>query len=112
MRLSELLGKPVVDEAGGSPGSVLDVRLVQDGPAQGPLAAFRLHGLVVGRFAAGAQMGFDRAAVKGPWIVKAPALWLHRSDRYVPWSRVREVQDDRVTISGSIDDLQAPEPLT
>jgi sporulation protein YlmC with PRC-barrel domain len=39
MRLSELLGAEVVDEAGRSAGRVHDVRLVQDGPvvaASGP----------------------------------------------------------------------------
>ena len=32
MRLSDLLGAEVLDEAGGSAGRVHDVRLVQDGP--------------------------------------------------------------------------------
>ena len=37
MRLSELLGAEVLDEAGRSAGRVHDVRLVQDGPVLGGL---------------------------------------------------------------------------
>ena len=45
MRLSDLLGADVVDEAGRHAGRVHDVRLVQDGPLVGSFgAALRVDG--------------------------------------------------------------------
>jgi hypothetical protein len=66
MRLSDLLGAEVLDEAGRSAGRVHDVRLVQDGPVVGGFgAALRLDGLLVGRRAVGARLGYDRGKMKG-----------------------------------------------
>ena len=110
MRLSDLLGAEVVDEAGGSAGRVHDVRLVQDGPVVGGFgAALRLDGLIVGRRAVGARLGYERREMHGPLLVKLLAGWLHHDGRYVAWDRVRAIEPDRVHISGSADDLPQPE---
>src|SRR5215218_2242776 len=86
MRLSDLLGAEVVDGTGGSAGRVHDVRLVQDGPVVGGFgAALRLDGLLVGRRAVGARLGYDRGKMKGPLPVKLLAGWLFHDGRYVEW---------------------------
>jgi sporulation protein YlmC with PRC-barrel domain len=109
MRLTDLLGAEVVDRAGRSPGRVHDVRLVQDGPVLGGFgAALRVDGLVVGRRAVGARLGYEGGRMRGPLLVKLVAGWLRRDGRYVPWDRVEAITEDRIVISGSADDLAQP----
>ena len=111
MRLSDLLGAEVVDEAGGSAGRVHDVRLVQDGPLVGGFgAALRLDGLIVGRRAVGARLGYERGKMKGPLPVRLVAGWLHHDGRYVEWGRVRAIEPNRIVISGTVEDLPRPGP--
>jgi hypothetical protein len=106
MRLSDLLGAEVLDEAGGSAGRVHDVRLVQDGPVLGGFGAgLRLDGLLVGRRGVGVRLGYGRGAMKGPLPVRLLA-----GGRYVEWGQIRTVQPDRIRISGSINDLPSPGP--
>ena len=110
MRLTELLGSQVVDQAGRRAGRVHDVRLVQDGPLVGGFgASLRVAGLIVGRRAVGARLGYERRDMRGPLPVKLLAGWLHHDGRYVDWDRVQEVQPGRVLISGSADDLPHPD---
>jgi len=109
MRLTDLLGAEVVDRAGRSPGRVHDVRLVQDGPVLGGFGAgLRVDGLVVGRRAVGARLGYEGGRMRGPLLVKLVAGWLRRDGRYVPWDRVEAISEDRIVISGSADDLPRP----
>ena len=111
MRLSDLLGAEVVDEAGRSAGHVHDVRLVQDGPLVGSFgASLRLDGLIVGRRSIGARLGYERRKMHGPLLVKLVTGWLYHDGRYVHWDRVRSVEEDRILISGSADDLPMPGP--
>lgn len=98
MRLSDLLDSEVVDRDGERIGHVHDVRLVQDGP---PLAtwgaALRLEALVVGKGSIGTRLGITRPQMKGPWILKVLFARQRASRVLVPWDRVREVGEDRVT---------------
>ena len=111
MRLSELLGAEVLDEAGRSAGRVHDVRLVQDGPVVGGFgAALRLDGLLVGRRAVGARLGYDRRDMGGPLLVKLLAGRLFHDGRYVEWGRIRTIEPDRILISGTVEDLPRPGP--
>jgi uncharacterized protein YrrD len=111
MRLSDLLGADVVDEAGRSAGHVHDVRLVQDGPLVGGFGAgLRVDGLLVGRRSIGARLGYDRRRMHGPLLVKLAVGWLFHDGRYVDWARVRTVEEDRILISGSAEDLPVPGP--
>ena len=111
MRLSDLLGAEVVDQAGRSAGQVHDVRLVQDGPVTGGFgAALRVDGLIVGRRAVGARLGYDRRKMKGPLPVKLLYGWLFQDGRYVHWERVQRLEPDRIHISGRAADLPAPGP--
>jgi hypothetical protein len=114
MRLSEILGCEVVDERGCSAGKVHDVRMVQDGPPIGQFgASLRLIGLIVGRHAIGARFGYDRGAMKGPWLLRQLAGSGSRSGRYVDWELVRSVDAAaaRIEIAGSVEDLSPPEPM-
>jgi hypothetical protein len=110
MRLSDLLGAEVVDEAGHSAGRVHDVRLVQDGPVGGFGAALRLDGLVVGRRAVGARLGYERGRMRGPLPVRLLAGWLRHDGRYVEWGRIRTIDPDRIGISGTVEELPRPGP--
>jgi uncharacterized protein YrrD len=111
MRLSDLLGADVVDEAGRSAGHVHDVRLVQDGPLVGSFgASLRVDGLIVGRRSIGARLGYERRKMHGPLLVKLLAGWLYHDGRYVHWDRIRTVEEDRILISGSVEDLPMPGP--
>ena len=111
MRLSDLLGADVVDEAGRSAGHVHDVRLVQDGPLVGGFgASLRVGGLIVGRRSIGARLGYERREMRGPLPVKLAVGWLYHDGRYVDWERVRTVEEARILISGSVEDLPAPGP--
>jgi hypothetical protein len=111
MRLTDLLGAEVVDRCGQPAGRVHDVRLVQDGPLIGGFGAgLRLDGLIVGRRAVGARLGYERRDMGGPLLVKLAAGWLHHDGRYVAWDRVRAIEPDRIHISGLISDLPEPEP--
>ena len=111
MRLSDLLGAEVVDEAGRNAGHVHDVRLVQDGPLVGAFGAgLRVDGLIVGRRSIGARLGYERRKMRGPLLVKLAAGWLYHDGRYVEWERVRTVEEDRILISGSAEDLPVPGP--
>jgi PRC-barrel domain len=112
MRLSELLGCDVVDERGRSAGKVHDVRIVQDGPPIGRFGArLRLDGLIAGRWALGARFGYDRGAMKGPWLLKRV---IGSIGRYIDWERVRSIDPahERIEISGSVEDLPRPEPIS
>ena len=94
MRLSELLGRDVVDADGRAIGKVKDVRLVQDGPyVEGFGHALRVEGILCGRGALGVRLGIARANVKGPWPMTAVFRRLERRARYVDWNDVtRDVE--------------------
>jgi hypothetical protein len=97
MRLSEILGREVVTTDGRSLGHVHDVRLVQDGPVVAEWgAAFRVHEIAVGRGSFGTRLGYDRGDVDAPWLVKR--LVARRHARRIPWSAIREHDDERLVV--------------
>jgi sporulation protein YlmC with PRC-barrel domain len=112
VRLNDLLGADVVDRQNRVVGRVHDVRLVRDGPRLGTFGvAFRIEGLVFGKAAVGARLGFVRASMTGPWAVRGALRAIHGDPRYLPWSRVVALQTRRVVISGGVDDLGAPDEI-
>lgn len=111
MRLTDLLGATVVDGQGRSLGVVTDVRLVQDGPLQGTFgAAFRVHGLVVGRTSVGAHLGFDRTKVRGPWLLKALFGAVQGRPRYADWSCIRSIEPRLIRIAARAGNLPFAAP--
>jgi hypothetical protein len=112
MRLTDLLGAKVVDERGRSLGVVTDVRLVQDGPVQGSFgAALRVHGFVIGRHLVGAHLGFDRASVHGPWLLKAFFTALQGESRYADWSQVYSIEPHLLRMKGEPEGLPRAESV-
>ena len=101
MKLSDLLGREVVTSDGTSLGKVHDTLMIQDGPllAGGTTAAFRLHGLAVGRRAFGAQLGYYQGTVNGPWLLQ----WIFRHrPTIVPWTAVVSLEgDDRILVDAT-----------
>jgi hypothetical protein len=97
MRLSELLGREVVDGDRRSRGRIVEVVLVQDGPPSGPGGdlALRVEGLVVGRRALLARLGLQRAEVVGPRLLSTAARRVAGVHDFVLWEQVRECPDER-----------------
>ena len=111
MRLSDLLGRPVLDADGADLGQVRDVRLVRDGPLQGEFgAAFRVSGLIVGHHDVASRLGYDRRGVAGPWLIATIVKRLGRSTRYVPWDHV-DATEHTIRLTCRADDLHHPTPL-
>lgn len=95
MRASELLSLPVVGPSGEQLGTVIDVRLVQDGPLLGGYAALRIEGLVVGRHRVSSRLGYDRYSRPGPALVRRVVGRLTRNNGYLLWDQV-QLGEDRV----------------
>jgi hypothetical protein len=101
MRLSELIGAPVVDRDGTGVGPVNDVRLAQDGPMMGSWgAALRVEGLLVGRATVGVRLGYERHDVRGPWLLRVLFRWLDRRGHYIPWDDVESFDGTTVRLKG------------
>jgi hypothetical protein len=89
MRVSDLLGTPVLTAEGEALGAVRDVRLVQDGPyVEGFGHALRVAGVLTGPGTLAVRLGFSRASVRGPWPVAQLFRWRERRARYVRWDDV------------------------
>ncbi len=91
MILTDLLDRPVRDEAGRRLGYVIDARFVLDGPPDGLLAAARLHGLVVSPRTRTSFLGYERASSRSPWLVAWVLRRWHRGTFLVLWADVADV---------------------
>ena len=85
MKGADLLGLPVRGPSGQDLGTVLDVRLVQDGPLLGGFAALRIEGFVVGHRRIAARLGYDRVEDQAPVVIARLVRWWTRGNRYVRW---------------------------
>jgi hypothetical protein len=111
MRLTDLLDAEVLDREDRRVGVVIDVRLVQDGPVLGEIgAAFRVHGLVIGRTSIGAHMGFERRNVRGPWLLKKLFSVIQGTEHYATWTQVRSIESHCVRLTEPADQLPMAEP--
>jgi hypothetical protein len=99
MRLSDLLGAPVVTADGAALGCVQDVRLVQDGPyVEGFGHALRVEGVVTGKGTLAVKLGFARAGIRGPWPLTTIFRRLERRARYYTWDEVESWDADGVRL--------------
>ena len=110
MRLSDLLGRDVVDANGDVIGHVADVRLVQDGPRQPSMqAALRIDGLIIVEKRTTRLLGYERHV--GPALIR----WLvHRhlgEVWYAPWAEVDQLTNGQIEIRTGRPDLQQLEDL-
>ncbi|MCU1388667.1 MAG: hypothetical protein JWL72_2005 [Ilumatobacteraceae bacterium] len=99
MRLSDLLDYSVLDSDGTDLGRVSDVRIVQDGPiVRGVQAAFRVDALVVGRGGLAERLGYVRARVQGPWLLRVLFTRLEQRAHIVEVDRIDHWDDDEAVI--------------
>ena len=95
MRASDLFRCTVVTADGTELGRVRDARVVQDGPIrQGVQAALRVEALVVGSGAVGERLGYIRAEVRGPWLLRVLLTRLERRANVVDVHDVAEWDED------------------
>ena len=92
MRLSELLGNPVVDGRGEALGVVADVHLVRDE------GYWTVIGLRVAQGHVRSLFGYEREGAGGPALVRWLIRRLHRGDRFVPWAEVAFIGDGLVRL--------------
>jgi sporulation protein YlmC with PRC-barrel domain len=112
IRFSELLRMRVFDVDGKEIGEVSDARFIRDGPVQGAFGpGYRLQGLVVGKGSFGVRLGFDRASVKGPWLLKKMFRKLHADTKFVDWSHIDAIEEEEIRLKVSAGDLQPVESL-
>jgi sporulation protein YlmC with PRC-barrel domain len=98
VRLSELLGKPVIDESGRRIGVIHDVAATQDGPIVGAFgAALRIDALIVGTTGLWDRIGFSSAHISGPGLLRGLSRFAARTDE-VAWDRVLRITDDVVVV--------------
>jgi sporulation protein YlmC with PRC-barrel domain len=98
MRLSQLLGKPVVDEGGRELGVIHDIAATQDGPIIGGFgAALQIDALVVGMAGLWDRVGFSTAHISGPRIMRGVARLGGTTDE-IPWDRVVRIEKDRIVV--------------
>ena len=50
----------------------------------------RRRGLIVGRRGIGTRLGYERAGITGPWLLRIIFSALDRRSRYIPWDDVAE----------------------
>jgi hypothetical protein len=106
MRLSDLLRCEVLDSTGAGIGRVQDVRCVREGPVQGAFGpSYRIRGLVVGKRSFGARLGYDRADVRGPVVLKVFFRRLHGHDRFVEWPLIAEIAEGKILLKVPTADL-------
>jgi hypothetical protein len=99
MRLSELLGREVITTDGETLGKVREVLLVQDGRLLSEsAAAFRLHGLAVGRRAVGAQLGYSQGTVHGPGLLRR---LFGPQPTIVPWTAIVNRDEERIVVDAA-----------
>jgi sporulation protein YlmC with PRC-barrel domain len=98
LRLSDLLGRPVDDEAGRQLGVVHDVQATQAGPVgAGFDAAVVVTAIVVGARGVRDRLGLSPQHVKGPMLARLLFRTARATDS-IPWSDVVAIEDARLVV--------------
>lgn len=108
MRLSEVLGAPVVDRSGRTFGRVHDVWLVQERPF-GDRAALRVAGVVAGKGSLAVRLGYHSRDLQGPALLRLVLGRAAARARYVPWEALR-VEEGRVVLDAPLDSFPQHAP--
>jgi sporulation protein YlmC with PRC-barrel domain len=112
MRLSDLLGSAVKDEAGELIGRVHEVRAIQNGHIQDAFgAALTIDGLIVGKGSMGTRLGLDRPDTGAPAALRIIFERLKGRRLYVPWDCIIAIEQERIIVRGSAVDFQEPARL-
>lgn len=98
MRLSDLLGRDVVDGVGRRLGRVVDVRLAADGEGPGFAGRLVVDGMLVSPRHPGSLLGYDRREEQGPWLVRTVVRRLQRDMTYVRWDDVAEWTEREIVV--------------
>src|SRR3954453_10616363 len=106
MRISDLIGCPVLDPSGQSLGNVHDVRLVRDAP-YGQADALRVAGVIAGKGGVAVRLGYASPDVPGPWLLSVLFGRLARHARYIPWENI-ELSPGRLTVTVPPSSLKHP----
>jgi sporulation protein YlmC with PRC-barrel domain len=109
MRLSALLGLPVIDADRRPAGTVADIRLVQDGPLLGAFASWRVSGLIVVERSHVRMLGYERNV--GPAIARLIMRRLAGNVWFIPWEHVGEVRGDQVAVATTTSQWESLEDL-
>jgi sporulation protein YlmC with PRC-barrel domain len=98
--VSDLLGAEVVDSAGASLGTVMEIRGLPFERTGLEVGRLRVTSLVFGRRRLGGELGYTTLTDQGPWLLARFFGWLHRDDREAPYTDVADVDWDnhRVTL--------------
>jgi sporulation protein YlmC with PRC-barrel domain len=95
MRLSELLGREVLDRDERHIGTVADVRLVQDARLVGGHdAAFRLSGLIVVERHHVRLFGYERDV--GPWLVRKVVDRFCGGIVFIAWDDIEDIAAETI----------------
>jgi hypothetical protein len=110
MRITDLIGQPVVDPQGADLGKVHDVRLVRQA-AYGEPGALRVDGIIAGKGGIAVRLGYASADLTGPWLLKVVLGWVARHARYIAWDDV-SIEDGRIVVNADVSSLKHPLELT
>ena len=109
MRITEIVGKPVVHDSGQSLGVARDVRAVQRNDF-GRRDALVVTGIVTGKGSWGVRLGYGSSDQTGPAMLRAIYGRRARHTRYIPWQDLR-VEADRIVVTAPIASLRNPQDL-
>ena len=108
MILSDLLGSPVVDDAGVKVGRVVDARFRLEGRTM-PAKA-RLTGLIVSPRSASSYLGYERTAESKPVVIDRFLRWRHRGSFFVAWDDIARVSSTTIHLRKGYERLPAVLP--
>jgi len=98
VRLSDLLGKPVVDEDGHRLGDVHDVAARRDGPAAGEFGpALQVEALLIGARGIAARLGVSAVHLGQHALLRRLARIGDPAEE-IPWEQVVEVRSDAIVV--------------
>ena len=98
LRLSGLLGAPVVEPDGRETGRVVEVRAEQAEPKTSRVGDLVVRSLVVGRHTLGGQLGYRDDPDTGPALLRAALRRLHAGDREVAAADVVRIDRSPVRV--------------